>query len=74
MRFGYLKVFFRKQNIKSDENQRKFEYKSDKGIFLGHSLKSKEYWCQNTKTNKILDYANVRVDDFLEQYDEGSSR
>ena len=45
----------------------KLDGKSDEGIFLGYSTKSKAYKCLNSNTNKIVESENVRVDEFVEK-------
>ena len=47
-----------------DARKEKHDVKSDKGIFLGYSTKSKTYKCLNSNTNKIVESENVRVDEF----------
>ena len=48
----------------------KFDVKSDEGIFLGYSCKSKAYKCLNFSTHKIMESAHVRIDDFVEKSEE----
>ncbi|GLJ43327.1 hypothetical protein SUGI_0899930 [Cryptomeria japonica] len=62
-----VKVFGRRCYIKRDEYTGKFYPKSDKGTFLGYSTKSKAYWCLNKRIDKILESANVRVDEYSEK-------
>ena len=47
----------------------KLDAKSYEGIFLGYSTKSKAYKCLNSNTNKVVESANVRVDEFEERGD-----
>ena len=42
----------------------KFDAKSDEGIFLGYSTRSKAYKCLNINTNKIVESVNVKVDEY----------
>ncbi|GLJ12937.1 hypothetical protein SUGI_0200990 [Cryptomeria japonica] len=60
---SYLKIFGRKCFIKRGDYICKFEAKSDEGIFLGYSTKSKAYKCFNNRTQKIVESANVHVDE-----------
>ena len=46
-----------------------FDVKSDEGIFLGYSTRSKSYKCLNTNTNKIVESANVNFDEFTEVHE-----
>ena len=45
----------------------KFDIKSDEGIFLGYSSKSKAYRCLNLSTHKVIESAHVKVDEFAEK-------
>ena len=45
----------------------KFDVKSDEGIFLGYSSKSKAYRCLNLSTHKVIESAHVKVDEFVEK-------
>ena len=49
--------------ILKDARNGKFDAKSDEGIFLGYSTRSKAYKCLNTNTNKIVESANVNFDE-----------
>ena len=40
--------------------------KSDEGIFLGYSTRSKAYKCLNINTNKVVESANVKFDELVE--------
>ena len=51
---SYLKVFGRKFYILKETKKGKFDVKSDEGIFLGYSNKSKAYKCLNLTTHKII--------------------
>ena len=46
-------VFGSKFNILKDARNGKFDAKSDKGISLGYSTRSKAYKCLNTNTTKL---------------------
>ena len=52
----------------------KFDVKSDEGIFLGYSCKSKAYRCLNLSTNKIIESEHVKVDEFVEKTEEESKK
>ena len=52
----------------------KFDVKSDKGIFLGYSCRSKAYKCLNLFTHKIIESAHVRIDEFTERSEEESNK
>jgi hypothetical protein len=60
----YFKVFGSKCYIKRlDENLRKFDARSDEGIFLGYASTKKAYRCYNIRLHKIVESAYVKVDD-----------
>ena len=42
----------------------KFNVKSDEGIFLGYSNKSKAYKCLNIVTHKVIESVHVKIDEF----------
>ena len=44
--------------------------KSDEGILLGYSCKSKAYRCLNLSAHKIIESAHVKVDEFVERIEE----
>ena len=67
---SYLKVFGSKCYILNESRKGKFDVKSDEGIFLGYSCKSKAYRCLNLSTHKIIESAHVKVDEFAERTDE----
>ena len=48
--------------------------KSDEGIFLGYSYKSKAYNCLNLSTLKIIESAHVRIDEFAQKSKEESNK
>ena len=52
----------------------KFDVKSDEGIFLGYSCKSKAYRCLNLSTHKVIESAHVKVDEFAENTKEESKK
>lgn len=64
---NYFKVFGSKCYILKDSRKGKLNAKSDESIFLGHSTKRKAYRCLSSNTNKIMESANVRVDEFAEK-------
>ena len=49
----YFKVFGSKFYILKDNRNGKLDAKSDEGIFLGYSTKSKAYKCLNSNINKL---------------------
>ena len=49
-----------------------FDAKSDEGIFLGYSTRSKAYKCLNSNTNKVVESANVNFDEHAEVQDNAS--
>jgi hypothetical protein len=60
----YFKVFGSKFYIKRlDENLGKFDVRSNEGIFLGYSSTKKPYRCYNLILHKIIESADVKVDD-----------
>ena len=58
----HFKIFGCKCYILKDNRNEKFDAKSDEGIFLGYSTRSKAYKCLNANTNKIVESANVNFD------------
>ena len=62
---SHFHIFGSKYCILNDKDHlRKFDSKSDKGIFLGYSNNSREYCVYNMRTQTIMESANVVVDDF----------
>ena len=60
----YFKVFGSKSYIRRmEENLGKFNYRADEGIFLGYSIKSKAYKCYNKRLRKIVESADVKIDE-----------
>ena len=43
--------------------------KSEEGIFIGYSNRSKAYKCLNTNTKKIVESANVNFDEYIEEHE-----
>ena len=60
----HFKVFGCKCYILKDSRNGEFDAKSDEGIFLGYSTRSKAYTCLNTNTNKIVDSPNKKFDEY----------
>ena len=56
---SYLKVFGSKCYILKESTKGNFDVKSDEGIFLGYSYRSKAYKCFNLSTHKIIESAHV---------------
>ena len=48
--------------LKDRENVRKFDSRSDEGIFLGYSSTSKAYRVYNKRTMKVMETMNVVID------------
>ena len=44
----------------------KLDEKSEEGIFLGYSTRSKSYKYLNNNTNKVVESANVKFDEYTE--------
>ena len=63
----HFRVFGSKCYIKRlEQNPGKFEERADEGIFLGYSSTSKAYRCLNKRTRKIIESADVRIDENIE--------
>ena len=71
---SYLKVFGSKCYILKESRKGKFDVKSDEGIFLRYSYKSKAYKFLNLSTHKIIESAHVRIDEFAEKSEEESNK
>lgn len=71
---SYLKVFGSKCYILKVSRKGKFDVKGDEGIFLGYSCKTKAYRCLNLSTQKIIESAHVKVDEFGERIEEESKK
>ena len=65
----YFKVFGSKCYILKDFRNGKLYTKSEEYIFLGYSTRSKAYKCLNTNTNKVVESANVKFDEYTEVYE-----
>ena len=52
--------------ILKESRNGKFDAKSDEGIFLGYSTRSKAYKCLNANTKKVVESANVNFDEHVE--------
>ena len=60
----YFRVFGSKCYIKRNEDDiGNFDPRTDEGIFLRYSSTKKAYRCYNQRIHKIIESANVRVDD-----------
>ena len=74
-RVKYFRVFGSKCYILSDrENLRKFDAKSDEGIFFGYSTNSRAYRVFNKRTKIVMESINVKIDDAIakvEMVDDG---
>ena len=63
---NHFRVFGRKCFIKKNgEKLGAFEPKSDEGIFLGYSSRSKAYKCYNKILRKIVECIDVVIDESL---------
>ena len=51
--------------LNNRENLRKFDAKSDEGIFLGYSTTSRAYRPFNKRTKTVMESINVKIDDAL---------
>ena len=58
--------------ILKDYRNRKFDAKSDEGIFLGYSTRSKAYKCLIANTKKVVESTNVNFDEHVEVQDNES--
>ena len=62
----YFRIFGSACFILNDrENVRKFDSRSDEGIFLGYSSTSKAYQVYNKRTMKVMETMNVVIDESL---------
>ncbi|KAJ4962778.1 hypothetical protein NE237_022717 [Protea cynaroides] len=60
----HFKVFGSKCYMKNTSHDLgKFDDRADEGIFLGYSTSSKSYKCYNKRHGKIIESADVRVDE-----------
>ena len=74
----YFRAFGSKCYIKTNEDDiGKFDSRTDEGIFLGYSSTKRAYRCYNKRLHKIIESADVRVDDMksrrikIQKVDEG---
>ena len=65
----YFKVFGSKCYIIKDFRNGELDAKSEEGIFLVYSTRSKAYECLNTNTNKVVESENVNFDEFIEVHE-----
>jgi hypothetical protein len=60
----HFKVFGSKCYIKrNEESLGKFDSRTDEGILLGYSFRSKRYKCYNKRLHKIVESIDVKVDE-----------
>ena len=59
----YFKVFGSKFYILKYFKNGKLDAKSEEGIFLGYSIRSKAYKYLNTNTNKVVESVFVKFDE-----------
>ena len=69
-----MKIFGNKFNILKESRKGKFDVKSDEGIFLGYSYRSKAYKFLNLSTHKIIESAHVRINEFAKMSEEESNK
>ena len=71
----YFRVFGSKCYIINDwKNLKKFDAKSDEGIFLGYSTTSRAYRVFNKRTTTVMESINLEIDDAItkvEMVDDG---
>ena len=60
--------------LKDKENVRKFDSRSDEGIFLGYTSTSKAYRVYNKRTKKVMEIVNVVIDEALDSSSERNSK
>ena len=57
-----------------EEIKGNLDAKSDQGIFLRYSNKSKAYKYLNLVTHKVIESVHVKIDEFAEKSEEQSSK
>ena len=62
----HFKIFGSKCYILKESRNGKFDAKSEEGIFLVYSTRSKAYKCLNVNTNKVVESTIVRFDQLAE--------
>ena len=60
---NYFRIFRIRCYIKRDDDIGKVDPRSDEGMFLGYSLKSKAYRNFSYRTKTIVECVNVRIDE-----------
>ena len=65
----YFKIFGSKCYIIKDFKNGKLVSKSEEGIFVGYSTRSKSYECLNTNINKVVESENVKFDEYTEVHE-----
>lgn len=64
----HFRVFGSKCYInKNDEKLGEFDAGVDEGIFLGYSQNKKGYKCYNKNTKRIIEFIDVKVDEYIEK-------
>lgn len=71
---SYFKIFGSRCYVHRDDRNGKFDQKSEEGTFLGYSSTRKTFKCLIKSSNKIVESANVKIDEFAERNDEGNSK
>ena len=75
LQYGYspnvklFKVFGSKSYIFKDFRNGKLDEKSEEGILIGYSTRSKSYTCLNTNTKKVVESENVNFDEYTKVYE-----
>ena len=62
----HFKIFGCKCYILKESRNGKLDGKSDEGIFIFYSTRSKAYKCLNVNINKVVESANVKFDELAE--------
>ena len=64
-----FKIFGKKCYILKNDRNGNLDAKSDEGIFIGYSTRSKAYKCVNNNTDKVVESENVNFDEFIEVHE-----
>ena len=64
---SYFKIFGSQCYVLKDDRNGKIDAKSDEGIFLVYSTKSKAFKFLIKASNKIVESENVKIDEFVEK-------
>ena len=66
----YLRFLEEKCYILKDNRNHKLDAKSEEGIFLGYSTRSKAYKWLNTNTKKVMESANIKFYEYIEVHED----